>query len=856
MPEQKRTARGVVGGLLGFIGLSAAAGVLVTATVTPALAVTGITANSAIGVFDDLPEYLEITPLMEKSNIYAKDGDKNVLLASFYEQNRVEVQWDEISQYLKDAAVATEDNRYYEHGGIDLTGTLRAIVSNQLGEDTQGGSSITQQYVKNVRIQKCESETDTKEELSKCYDEVAGVHYSRKLKEMRYAIGLEKEYSKDEILRGYLNISGFGGVIYGVESAANYYFGTSAKDVTLAQAATLMGIVNNPNLLRIDKPDNPDNGEENGYALTKKRRDVVLVAMKHYGKITDEQYEEAVNTEIKPNITAPKGGCAAAGSNAYFCDYVTQVISENEAFGDTKPERVSLLKRGGLDIYTSLDLRLQKTEADSLHAAVPSHEDGMKLGGTATSIEPGTGRILAMVQNTAYSNNPEKGAGYTVVNYNTDKTYGGSSGFQPGSTWKTMVLVEWLLQGHSTQEIVNATRRDFHYQTCNGPVAWAPGPKNAGDGGGMPGGMYSVQRGTTQSINTVFAAMGEKLDICDVNKTAVALGAHAANGDELQANASSLIGSGSTIAPLSMANAYATLAAGGKHCEPRAIDKIVKADGSEMEVPGTSCDQAIPENVAATAVQSLTQVMTQGTGRAGNPYAGPVFGKTGTTDAYKDTWLATSTTEVANAVWVGNLNSTNFTPMNHKYLNGAPAHRIKFGLTQEIVRKTFELYGGNDFPAADKDLTRRILKDVPDVVGQSVEEATQSLKDAGFTVSVADEQVDSTIEAGKVASTDPAGGARVNSGSTVTISVSNGEGREVPDVVGESYDAAKNKLESAGFTVKKAGSCEPGGEKDTVAAQDPGAGETSGDGSTVNVTVYCGDTGDKGKGNGKGNDDD
>ncbi|GAB2519035.1 transglycosylase domain-containing protein [Paramicrobacterium agarici] len=840
----------MVGGLLGFVGLSAAAGVLVTAAVTPALAVTGITANSAIGVFDDLPEYLEITPLMEKSNIYAKDGDKNVLLASFYEQNRVEVQWDEISQYLKDAAVATEDNRYYEHGGIDLTGTLRALVSNQLGEDTQGGSSITQQYVKNVRIQKCERDTDSKEELAKCYDEVAGVHYSRKLKEMRYAIGLEKEYSKDEILRGYLNISGFGGVIYGVESAANYYFGTSAKDVTLAQAATLMGIVNNPNLLRIDKPDNPDNGAENGYALTKQRRDVVLKAMLYYGKITQEQYDEAIATEIKPNITPPKGGCAAAGSNAYFCDYVTQVISENEAFGDSKAERVSLLKRGGLDIYTTLDLRLQKTEADALHSAVPSHEDGMKLGGTATTIEPGTGRILAMVQNTAYSANPDKGPGYTAVNFNTDKKYGGSSGFQPGSTWKTMVLVEWLLQGHSTNEIVNATKRDFHYQTCEGPANWAPGPKNAGDGGGMPGGMYTVQKGMTQSINTVLAAMGEQLDLCDIANTAEAMGAHSATGAELTHYPTTLIGtSEDTIAPLSMANAYATLAAGGMHCEPRAIDKIVKADGSEMKVPGKTCDQAIPENVAATAVQSLTQVMTQGTGRGGNPWTGPIFGKTGTTDAYKDTWLVTSTTEAANAVWVGNLNSTNFTPMNHKWIKGGLGSQVKFGITQTIASKTFELYGGNPFPEADKNLTRRILKDVPDVVGQSVEDATKTLKDAGFGVTVAEEQVNSTIEAGKVASTNPAGGERANSGSMITISVSNGKGTSVPDVVGESYDAAKDALADAGFTAKKAGSCEPGGDKDTVAKQDPGAGETGGEGATVTLTLYCGDNGDKGRGN-------
>ncbi|SEB94981.1 Membrane carboxypeptidase (penicillin-binding protein) [Paramicrobacterium humi] len=851
MPEQKRTARGVLGGLLGFVGLSAAAGVLATAAVTPALAMAGMSANSAIGVFDSLPEYLEISPLMEKSNIYAKDGDKNVLLASFYEQNREEVQWDQISQYLKDAAVATEDNRFYDHGGIDLTGTLRAVVSNTVGDDVQGGSSITQQYVKNVLVQECERLSEDEEALRKCYEEAAGVDYARKLKEMRYAVGLEKKYSKDEILRGYLNISGFGGVIYGVQSAANYYFGTSAKDVTLAQAATLIGMVNNPNLLRLDKPDNPDNGKDNGYALTKKRRDVVLQAMLHYGKITQKQYDEAIETKIEPKITQPKGGCASAGSNAYFCDYVTKLIRNDPAFGATASDRVATLKRGGLDIYTSLDLRLQKTEGDALHAAVPSHIDGVNLGGTAVTIEPGTGRVLAMVQNTAYSN--AKKPGYTSVNYNTDQDYGGSSGFQPGSTWKTMVLVDWLLEGHSINETVNGTRRSFSYDTCNGPVTWPGGPKNAGDGGGGPGGVFTVQHGMTQSINTVLAAMGEKLDLCDIAQVAKDLGAHRADGEPLStAYPTALIGtSEDTIAPLSMANAYATLAAGGKHCEPRAIDKIVQSDGSEMQVPGQDCNQAIPENVAATAVQTLTKVMTQGTGRGGMVWGQPIFGKTGTTDNYKDTWLVTATTKAANAVWVGNTLTKNFTPMNRTWINGSLGSQIKFGLTRTILSKTIELYGADQFPQADSNLTRRILKEVPSVAGMSVEQATSTLKGAGFGVSVSDEQVPSTVQAGLVDHSDPAGGARVSAGSSVTLYVSNGKGQAVPNVVGQTYHDAEQALKSAGFgNVKRAGECtEPGNPaKDAgkVATQDPAADATANPDTAITLTMYCDD-----KGNGR-----
>ncbi len=241
MPENKRTASGALGGIVGLVGLSAVAGLLVTAAVTPAIAVSGAAASSAITVFDNMPSYLKPDELMQPTTLMA--GDR--VLAKFYDQNRSPVTFDQVNPVMYDAILSSEDPRYYQHGGVDLIGTTRALLSNASGGETQGGSSISQQYVKNVLVQRCERDakaveaTDTTpamtrdEALQKCAleavqsDGAAG--YQRKLQEMRYAIQLEKEYTKDQILLGYLNIANFGGTTYGIDAAARYYFNTPGR---------------------------------------------------------------------------------------------------------------------------------------------------------------------------------------------------------------------------------------------------------------------------------------------------------------------------------------------------------------------------------------------------------------------------------------------------------------------------------------------------------------------------------------------------------------------------------------------------------------------------------------------------
>ena len=451
-----------VGGLIGIVAMSVVAGVLVAASVTPAIALGGMAANNTVTMFDNLPGYLEIGTLAEKSDVYAKGADgQDVLLASFYAQNRVEVGWDDISPFVKDAVVASEDPRFYEHGGIDLLGTIRAAATVASGGNVQGGSSITQQYVKNVLLQKAEALSDPFERDA-AYREATETTAERKVAEMRLSIGLEKEYPKNDILLGYLNIALFGGTVYGIEAAARYYFDTSARDLSLAQSAALVAIVNNPEKFRFDRPDDPANLAAEGYPETLNRRNYILTRMGIESKVTSEQIAEAASTPVLPAITEPSTGCQTAGIAAYFCDYVTWVIKNDDAFGASQDERDATFKRGGYQIYTTLDSDLQEAAVAATEDWVPKSMARVNIGSASVSVEVGTGRILAMTQNKDYSNDPDvTGANYTSVNYSTDFGYGGSSGFQVGSTYKVFTLAEWLQEGRALNETVDGTRRAY-----------------------------------------------------------------------------------------------------------------------------------------------------------------------------------------------------------------------------------------------------------------------------------------------------------------------------------------------------------------------------------------------------------
>lgn len=802
-----------------MLGVAVVAGLMLTVGVVPAIALTGMGAKGGIGLFQSLPADVEIGKYQQKTEIYAKRGDQPVLLASFYNQNRDVIQWDDVSPAVKHATLAAEDVRYYEHGGVDPMGIVRALAVNVLHRDSQGASTISQQYVKNVCVQQAELLPTQQQVAAKYADCTGGVE--RKLREARLAIGLEKKYSKDQILLGYLNITGFGGRIYGVQSAAHYYFDKDAKDLTNAQAASLMAIVNNPNVLRIDVDKN--------IAANTVRRDYILKNELTHGLLTQAEYDEAIASKVEPKITPTKTGCAGAPAGAgYFCDYVSRVIRNDPVFGATANERYNKLQSAGWKIYTTLDLGLQKKAEAAVSAYVPAQSPaGTDVGGAAVSVEVGSGRILSMVQSKRFDESGGKGTGgqgYTAnaVNWNTDRDYGGSSGFQPGSSYKTFTLIDWLESNHGVNEIVDGDPRTLPYgalKACGQPAA----PFAVGNDEANEGGYQTVYAATQRSVNGAYASMAQKLDLCDIKERAEELGVHRADGAPLKTDPSSILGI-NEVAPLTMATAYAGIAGKGDFCGSIAIDKIVDTDGKDVPVPKADCHQTTPKPITIATGYTLHGVLTGGTAAADRGATGSAWGfaKTGTTDDAKDTWVVGGTTKTVTAAWVGNVGDR--APRTSlRQLYGFPGCRgsskgsdARHCLWSDIQAANQAKYPGDtSWPQPEDQYLYGQKIAVPDVTGKSVKDAKLALQQAGFQAKLGDDTNSDTVEAGLVAATDPPSGSQVTGGSVIKILRSSGpqqpdpaqptpatpgQAVPVPNVTGMTLPEARTALTNAGFT--------------------------------------------------------
>ena len=708
MPSHKRKTTGVLGAIVGLVGVSVIAGVLVTAIVTPAVAVTGVAVDSSLSVFQNLPSYIKPDALSQTSSIYAQNADgSQTLLASFYDQDRQEVGWNDISQYFKDAIVSTEDPRFYVHGGMDVQSTARALIANTVsGDITSGASTISQQYVKNILVQRAEAISDPTQEAA-AYADATATTPDRKLKEMKLAIGLEKEYSKDDILLGYMNIALFGGRVYGIQAASQYYFGVNASDLTLPQAASLAAMVNEPEGLRIDIAANiPDN---------KARRDKdVLSSMLKESSITQAQYDAAVATPVTPNITQPSTGCQTATNGAgFFCDYVKDIILNDPTFGSSADDRTNALNTGGYKIVTTLDPNLQSAANQAVSDYVPQSMSGVDIGGAFVTVQPGTGKILAMAQNKNYSQDPAADpATNTAINYSTDAAYGGSTGFQNGSTEKLFVLMDWLKTGHSLGDIVNGSNNQTFTakNLTNSCGATVGGPYVAGNDAGESGGNASVLSQFENSVNNAFLNMASKLDLCDINSIANAFGMHRADGAPMDTGLYATVLGGNEVAPLTMAAAYAGVANNGMFCTPVAISSITDANGAPVAVPQTACNQAIDPKIAQAALYAMNGVIQNGTATPGNPADGtPHFGKTGTTDAEKDVWLVGGTSKLVSASWVGNV--TGNVSIRNIAVTGGNGDTVYSGLSRLYVWKQFykqagDAGGGDSFSAPSSTYTR------------------------------------------------------------------------------------------------------------------------------------------------------
>jgi len=804
MSAQNPQSHGVFGAIAGMLGFSVLAGILVAVMVTPGLAVTSMAATNTIGLFDSLPENLVFSEQPQENKIVAKAADgTDQVIATVYSQNREEVKWDEVAQVVKDAVVAGEDRRFYEHGGVDVQGIIRAALTNTVKGGVQSGAStLSMQLVKNIYIQEAlqlPTEQERKDGIAKAQNQ----SFDRKLKEMKLAIGLEKKYTKDEILLAYLNIAGFGNNTYGIQAAAERYYQVSAKDLTLDQAASLIAIVQQPGVRSLNDPAH--------YAANKERRDIILGNMRVENMITDEEYKAALAVPVDDttvHLAAPSNGCIAALEYArQFCDYIVKSVKDLKSLGEDAASREEAWKIGGYTVHTTLNLGLQELAQSTLRTYAPADETKLQLGAASTVLENKTGRIIVMAQNKGFDDT-QAGSGptNTALNFNTDQPYGGSGGFQAGSTYKLFTLLNWLSNGHGLNEVVDANARTVDQasfvDSCDGPYG---GPWKFRNDSGETG-TRTVMNATARSTNGAFVSMALKLDQCQTKNIAQSLGVHTAimtdNPDttfvenKLPSNPSMILGT-VDVAPMTIAAAFAAVANGGTYCKPIAVDSITTSKGETLPGQDVECGPTlIDAGVAAAAVLAFKGAMN---GYNANPKNGiQHMGKTGTTSSSKQTWVTNSTTETTSITWVGNIKGEY--PIR-KYSNKAgPGTDLRHRISKTIQSAVDGLYGGNNWPDPPANLLTGSGVTLDNFVGQSVENA-KSIIEARGLVYADGGQVDSDLPAGQVASTDPAPGTVMATGQTVTVYTSNGAMSALPDVVSShpNFGSAQSTLVAAGF---------------------------------------------------------
>jgi membrane peptidoglycan carboxypeptidase len=653
--DDERRFRSPVFSILGFLAFSVIAGLIVALGIAPGIAVLEVGTSTSSTVFTSLPSYIDVGRLPQRNRIYANGPKGPVQIATVYNENREEATWDNVSPYLKTAAIDGEDKDYYQHGGVDIGSLVRAALSNaNAGSIQSGASTIAMQVVRNVEVQRA-LQLKTNAEQQAAYRAATSDTIARKLREMKLAIGLEKSYTKKEILLAYLNIADFGHANYGVEAAAQAYFSKTAAELTPAEAASLIATVQSPSARNLGTPSD--------YKANESRRNFILRQMYADHDLTKAQEQTALKTKVDKNYVNPSvvaDSCLqAAVDYRWMCDYVVHDVPNLTMLGATKSARLENWKLGGYDVYTTMNTRMQEVATDTLHHYVPKNETLFQLGGAVSTVQPGTGDILVMAENKDF-NDTLKGGGRstTAVNFNADEDHGGAIGFQPGSSYKLYTLLDWLENGKGLNSVFNASVRSIpmnKFTGCNGPLG-GPAYKFMNDENEQ--GSTTILRATARSINSVFLQMAASLNLCDITKIAVSLGVHNGNGSPLQELPSCVIGGcNNTIAPLTNAAAYAAIADHGIFCSPVAVAKIVTAAGKNLGGEKANCHQAIPAHIANTAAYALAGVMNGGgTGVSANPEDGtPFMGKTGTTNNSLQTWTVASSTKAATAVWIGNI---------------------------------------------------------------------------------------------------------------------------------------------------------------------------------------------------------
>lgn len=738
--------------------VAAVLGVVVSGLAIPFAGVLGFAARNASESITELPQELETEQLPQRTTILDKAGNT---IATVYDQNRVNVDLVNISRIMVKAIVAIEDYRFYEHGALDLKGTLRALFTNQAADGVvQGGSSITQQLVKLTLLNQAETKAERKA--------ATDTTYARKLRELRYAIALEKKHSKDWILERYLNTAYFGAGAYGVQAAAQRYFGVNAKDLDLQQSALLAGLVQSPDAF--DPTESPQAARE--------RRDIVLDRMAELSVISDAKAEETKKQGLQLDPQPLNNGCVSSRA-PFFCDYVIAYLKQDPDLGRTPAERLRMVRSGGLTITTTIDTRMQDSAQRAVSANVFPREGAI---GALALVQPGTGEVKAVAQSRPMG--ADAAAGQTFLNYTVPPALGNARGFQSGSTFKPFVLASAIDQGipltwtksvPGTMDIA-----ENRFKTCDGMYqssgVW---PVSNYDFSGHTVNLYS---GTQLSVNTFFALLEERTGICEPWKLANAMGL---NLSKRWLVPSFVLGI-ADVSPLAMAEAYATFAARGQHCESRPVVKIEDAEGNVLKEYDSHCTQVLPGPVADAVNDVLQGVIDPGGFADAWSPGQEAAGKTGTTSDNTAVWFTGYTPNLAGAAMVAGVNEVGQPEsIEGKVIGGYARYGTSGSGTAAPIwgtafREIAAYLADETFVQPDSADIAGVLIEVPYIAScSSVSGAESTLEGAGFSAATGP-YVNSSCPRGTVAYTSPSGGTSLGSGDTVTIYVSDGSPARPP----------------------------------------------------------------------------
>ena len=752
---------------------------LVALVLLPLFATLGVSVNAVSARIEAAGKgvSIRIPHFPERSTIYASDG--SVLATLFLDENRDVVHLSRIAPIARQAVLAIEDDGFYAHGGVNVPSIIRAFLSNAAaGHITQGGSTITQQLVKNAIIE------DSDQTLA------------RKFTEAAVAIRVERRYSKDEILELYVNDVYFGNGVYGIGTAARYYFSEPASALSLSQAALLAGLIQLP--ADYDPVLHPK--------AAVGRRDEVLDRMQALGWITADQANVA---RAKPLKLSHDAGRSTRKEQPFFVYYLRNLILDDahhefDAFGRTRDQRVRTLYQGGLKIYTTLDPDWQRYAQDAVDAS-PAISKTRGPDVSLVSVDTHTGAIRTMLSGKNYRRDQ------------LDLAWRGTR--QVGSAFKPFTLVAAFEQKVPPGRVYLA-RSPF----CS--PEWTSQDHCVSNAEPGERGYIDLATATAESVNVVFAQLA-----LDVGPTSIAEAAHKMGiTTPLDPNPSITLGT-EEVSTLDMASAYATLANNGTRCRPFAIARVTVPGGHVLYRHHSACEQVIPASIAHQVTGMLEGVIGSGTGTAAR-LSRPAAGKTGTTTDYTNVYFAGYTPQVSTAVWVGF--SQGQIGMDSYY--GGPVYG---GTIAAPIWHTFMARATAGMPAQYFPSPPPVKHgEVPRVVGMLSAQAQAAIEKARFTPIV--HKVDSIEPVNTVLEQSPRPRTSAPLGAGVRITVSNGHGKPVtiPDVVGLTKDKAVAAIDATGL-VAEVEFVAITGEKTRglVVSLSPHAGAMVERGSTVTVRI-------------------